>query len=193
MSFLTMCMRPKAVHCLLASCFLLVGCAGGEPETAEREVLLLGQPDGDPATMSTIAAEQRKLFSSLVAGQGIEQQVTPDFSIRDDHSATPSDSGYDAQRRQLALLRTLNARTQWADSVVERANLADYFDFQIHELSGHQIVVLAHNDIGSTVMTSWVRGGSEWRAAGMVMNPSPEAIALLRERSSQQVGRPTQD
>jgi hypothetical protein len=184
--------RRSAVLSVGVSLFVFAGCADGEPKMTQRDVLLLAQPDADFATRTQIVTEQRRLLGRLATGHSVEDLVTPDFSIRNDHSAIPSESGYRAQREQLALLAALNAHPGWADSVFEGADLAAYLDFHTHELSELQVVVLAHDEEGSTILTTWHRSGANWKAAGMVMNPSPAHIALLHERSSQRAGLHTQ-
>jgi hypothetical protein len=111
--------------------------------------------------------------------------------LRSAYSGALEDSSTTAaRRRQASLFEALNVRAPLDTSVIAQAgDLLAYTDFQVLHLSTSQVVVLARDDHGSVLLTNWIGSGAEWRAIGMVLNPSPAALDRLYERATEWSGR----
>ncbi|HSJ24893.1 MAG TPA: hypothetical protein VK929_09510 [Longimicrobiales bacterium] len=182
-------MRPKGTRLpslVVIASLPLVFCGPVEQEQQDRGVSLVQHDDGSTADAPAMIRRQRELFAALMARDGVPDLVAERFTIRNDYSATASDSNATARQRQRALLRTLDVRAPLDTAVIAQAgDMMTYTDFLTYTLSASQVVVLARDGRGAVLLTSWSRGGSDWRATGMVLDPSQAVLNSLYERAAQ--------
>ena len=134
---------------------------------------------------------QRDLFAALHERGNIDELTTNRFVIRYDRNArSEPDSSYARELRLLRLLDALNTRAPLDMSVLaEAGDLSAYRDFQAYPLHSSQVIIVAKRQDGPTVLTNWLLQEEDWRAAGIVLNPSEDMLAILYDRSSQTARR----
>ena len=169
----------------VAACLLLVQCSADERSQAERKLALAPQGSNTTAGTADFVRRQRDLLAALQARHSLEKHAMTGFTVRNHHAGALTDSAVAAQRRQIETLQALNVRPVLDTTVLaEAGDLLTYTRFQTYPLSANQVIVLAHDQRGSTILTSWLRSGAEWRARNMILNPSPVTIAGVRDRST---------
>jgi hypothetical protein len=187
-----MCADTTRLQLLITmACLSLVYCSVDEREPRNRDVSLVQQHVDTITEAPAIVARQRDLFAALVAGRDIDELLHRRFTIRNAYSGALEDSStVAARRRQASLFEALNVRVPFDTSVITQAgDLMAYTEFQVLHLSASQVVVLARDDHGYVLLTNWIGSGADWRAIGMVLNPSPAALDRLYDRATEWSGR----
>jgi hypothetical protein len=180
-------MRNKMIALLIAvSSMALARCGPGHTEQA-RDVPLLSPVDSPATVVPQVLGRQRDLFAALQTHNDIADLTTTRFTVSDArHHRGARDSSYMKQLRVSRFLGDLNIRAPLDTSVLHAAgDLAAYRDIQAYPLNQRQFFVIARRGDGSVILTNWLLDGRDWKAHGVVLNPSEEWLAMMYDRSRQ--------